>query len=689
MVRRSVLLEGTRLLAASVAAIWTLDLLLNLSFLETALRGEPPAARARDFLGLLLAGLWIAISLCAVSWAGGAVVAAITACRDRMKESVLLLSALVSAGTLLIVHGWPFAPAQVWRALPVALSGALLVYGLLRVLSRRRPEGPWLLGEAIPYALFPPILAGFALNAALRWEIRRAVIAAAVILAILVLSWTLRRSLPPWLALILGISPLLGGALLALHLSLAYSSYGAVRESTTTADDDARPSIVLIVLDTLRADHLRRHGYERNTMPALERWAEEALVASRAISPSGWTSPAHASIFTGRTVSEHGVHYATGAKAGGPVIRTHPFPRLPWLTERLSAHGYHCLAVAANSMAVPPEMKELRRLLVPNRDAWVRPGFGLLGDLIFPFSSRISERLRWKTPYADAGSIAEITMRSLPEGDGPFFLFVNFLDPHSPYNPPAATLDLLGVAAERLFDRYQTHRDLTRQWEELPEGTARHVADLYDGELRFMDIHLDRLLRWLDRRLGERAVIIVTSDHGEELGEEGRVGHEYGLSQALIHVPLFARGPGLEAGVIDPVVNLINLYDFILEAASTGRPREETLTDPGRHGAISERYPSGYNRRTLGPEYGRAWVSLIEGGHKGVGPSEEGFHLYDIEARGFTRELPASDAAAGEDLKARIDDYWSRKRDLRDRVDDLETLSEEEIRRLRSLGYVQ
>ncbi len=690
MLRRSLLPEGARLLAASVAAVWTLDLLLNLGLLESFLRGGPPAVRLRDLAGLLLAGLWIGIALWAVSWAGGTVLAALTSSRDPMRESVLLLSALVGAAVLLLVHGWPLAPARAGRAFLVALPGAALVYGLLRFLSRRRPERrPWLLGEAIPYALFPSILAGFALNALLRWEIRRAAIGAATVLAILLLSCALRRSLPPWLALILRVSPLLGAALLALHLSLAYSSYGAARESTAVAGADARPSIVLIVLDTLRADHLRRHGYERNTMPALERWAEGALAASRAISPSGWTSPAHASIFTGKTVSEHGIHYASGAKAGGPVIRTRPFPGLPWLTERLSARGYRCLAVSANSMAVPPEMEGLERLLVPNRDAWARPGFGLLGDLLFPFSRRLSERLRWRTPYADAGSIAEITIRALPEGDGPFFLFVNFLDPHSPYNPPDAMLDLLDVPPARLFDRYQTHRDLTRRWEELPEGIARHVADLYDGELRFMDIHLDRLLRWLDRRLGERAVMIVTSDHGEELGEEGRVGHEYGLSQALIHVPLFVRGPGLRTGTIEPVVNLINLYDFILEAASSGRPREETLVDPGPYGAISERYPSGYNRHTLGPEYGRAWVSLIEGRHKGVGPSEEGFRLYDIEAGGFARELPASGAAAGEDLKARIDAYWSRTRDPRDRLEDQETLSEEEIQRLRSLGYVQ
>lgn len=210
---------------------------------------------------------------------------------------------------------------------------------------------------------------------------------------------------------------------------------------------------------------------------------------------------------------------------------------------------------------------------------------------------------------------------------------------------------------------------------------------LYDAELHGLDSQLARLLTWIDERYGEDAVIIVTSDHGEELGEAGRVGHEYGLSQTLLHVPLFVRSPALSAGTVDEVVNIQHLYNFI-DAVATGESTDiDALIGVGKYHHVAERYPSGYNT-SLGRGYDRPWVCMFDGRYKGLGPSEEGFDLYDIEVLGFGTDAETSNPAIGDLMKTRIDDYWMEHEDRREETQRLESLSEEELKRLRSLGYV-
>ncbi|HXI03051.1 MAG TPA: sulfatase-like hydrolase/transferase, partial [Candidatus Saccharimonadales bacterium] len=450
-----------------------------------------------------------------------------------------------------------------------------------------------------------------------------------------------------------------------------------------------KPSIVLIVLDTVRADHLHRFGYARDTMPALEAWARDALTVERAVTPGGWTSPSHASIFTGLSVSEHGVHYAEDPGGDDEHLGTLPVEGLPWITNRLSALGYRCIAVSANSLAIPHEMTGWSRHVEPRRILWLPSTLAGLGDIVSPLSRRISEALRWRMPYAEASDVVDITMRAVPPQGGPLFLFVNMMDAHSPYNPPAAALRSLDVDPRPPFGLYATHRDITREWKDLPPGTGEALADLYDGELRSMDMELRRLLPWIDGRFGKNALVIVASDHGEELGEKGRVGHEYGLSQRILHVPLFVKGDGVRSGDDNEVASLVNLYDYILAAASGGTPDEAILSQAGKHGILSERYPSGYNAAKLGPAYGRAWVSLIEDDLKVVGPPDEGLKLYDLGKEGFSSEVPLAMTPEAALLGGRIADYWDALRDQRTGDEGRAAESKERLRRLKALGYVE
>ena len=117
------------------------------------------------------------------------------------------------------------------------------------------------------------------------------------------------------------------------------------------------------------------------------------------------------------------------------------------------------------------------------------------------------------------------------------------------------------------------------------------------------------------------------------------------------------------------------------------RPSASALGVTDDHGLIAERYPSGYNVETLGPEYERAWVAAFEGSSKVVGPSEHGFEVLDVER--FSRERPAPGSDATRALAGRVDGYWSRHRDRREDTPGAEGPSPEELERLRALGYAE
>ncbi|MCK4409574.1 MAG: sulfatase, partial [Candidatus Eisenbacteria sp.] len=561
-----------------------------------------------------------------------------------------------------------------------------------RLLMRARRVDAWGVREIIQWALVPALVVGFvneALNRVVSGALPEAAVPAAAggaFLFVAVLSLggrpTWRRSWVRWL-------PVLVAVLLAAHSCISFRTCGSYDYGATTARRPGdRPHIILIIIDTVRADHMRCYGYSRDTMPALERWARGGVTVRRAVSPSGWTTPAHASIFSGRTVSEHGIHYGSwqrGTRVGAPLM-TSAFEDVSWLPDALHDEGYHCLAISANALALRPEITGFDRVIIPGRAGWSKSSLAARADAASPLTRGISERMGWRMPYVDARGIVDIAMRAVPRDDRPLFLFVNFLDAHAPYNPPAPALKELGVQPGHLFSRYLYHRKISLLWDSLPEGRAQYVADLYDGELRWVDMNLERLLRWIDERYGEDAVIIVASDHGEELGEEGRVGHEYGLSQRIIHVPLFVRGPGLGRGELTDVVSLRSLFGFICSWAKGGSPGVEGLVEADEHGLISERYASTVNANILGADYERPWVSVIDGEHKAVGPSQGGFELYDIEAMGFDREVVVTDSLLESALRARIDEYWEEFRDQRTGGDEAPSAREKEA--LRSLGYL-
>jgi len=330
----------------------------------------------------------------------------------------------------------------------------------------------------------------------------------------------------------------------------------------------APPDVLLVSLDTTRADHLGVYGHPEPTSPVIDRLAGESIVFERAVSTSSWTLPAHASLFTGKLPTAHGAGYdpegelvLRDALAGDdvPPLRVSTIANgEQTLAERLAEAGYTTLGVAGGP--------------------WLKRVFGLTAGFTAWNDSAVTS-----LNGATAPDVTDAALDLLADVDErPFFLFVNYFDPHGPYRPPL--LDRLRVLGNPLA------------WLRGGPWLARLQRNGYDGEIRRMDRELGRLLDELRARGRYRdTLIVVTADHGELFGEGGHSGHGSYLSEAELHVPLLVKLPGGQrAGErVDLRVSTAGVFALILEQA--GLPPADgalpPVTAPLYDPVVAETYP--------------------------------------------------------------------------------------------------
>lgn len=421
-----------------------------------------------------------------------------------------------------------------------------------------------------------------------------------------------------------------------------------------------RPDLVLLVLDTTRFDSISFLGGPAGLTPAIDRLAEGAEVFSRATATSAWTLPSHASIFTGRLPARHGATYATWKLRDD----------LPTLAEGLHRMGYDTGAWSANALV--SRATSLDRGFAEFHELW-RAG-GDRSFLLQALRRTATEGLRRWGDEPDPARLPDAT-RSTGEAiewtadrDRPFFLFINYFEPHGSYDPPepfrSSRLATLDLSEE---ERRQIPRLIRESG--LPDLPLRVLADrlswsprelsilraLYDAEVAFVDSEIGRLTAALERRetAGARpTVLVVTSDHGEHFGEHGRVAHHFSLYQELLHVPLIIRDsrassdPG-ETARHDEVVSLRELYFFLLEMGR-GAPAATAL--PGRGGSGRGDSSRGRALAELDvpldliarftaddpsldrPVFHRRWWAALHGHFKVLWSPPEDPRLYDLEA---------------------------------------------------------
>ena len=286
----------------------------------------------------------------------------------------------------------------------------------------------------------------------------------------------------------------------------------AIAAALLGAAAPSRPNVLLLSIDTLRADHVGAYGAPQGSTPALDALAGDGLRFENAISPVPLTRPAHASLLTGLLPPEHGIRDNLPAKLD---------PSIPTLATRLKAEGYHTAAFVGSFLL--------------GRGSGLEAGFDVFGD----GSNAGTGDLVGAGAERRAEAVAAEALEFLSTARAPFFLWVHFYDPHAPYDPPGA-----------------------------------FSGNGYAGEIAYANSQAGRILDRL-RALGlaDSTLVVATADHGEGLGDHGEDEHGVLVYEETLRVPLIVRGPGIAPGRVErEPVSLSHIAPFLLEGGMNALP---------------------------------------------------------------------------------------------------------------------
>ena len=422
------------------------------------------------------------------------------------------------------------------------------------------------------------------------------------------------------------------------------------------------PNVVVIVVDTLRADHLSAYGYPRPTSPNIDRIAQQGVLFENAISASSWTLPSHASLLTGRYSYEHG---ATDVK---PPSGRALDGRYPTLAETFAQHGYRTGAFSANYIYFSKNLgfgrgflhfedyfhsifddfsrtlygRECTRLVLSKesvRRLLIRLGFPSIDEL--QPDSKTSWMVRKRASEVNREALRWIDRNP----SRPFFVFMNYFDVHRPYGTPPGY--------PRKFTHLTTHEVYLN---ETASSSSQGKDDLCDETIAYTDDQVGKFFSELQRRgLDKNALVVITSDHGDMLGEHGLFGHRNALFLPLIHVPLIFWQPGrIPAGVrVQRPVSNIALAATLTEqlgmpeAAQYPGPSlkslwAETQSQPQWPNPLSEiaRFKDEGPRA---PTHFGAMTSLVTPQYHFISHQTQGTQLYDwVKDPGENSNLAAS-----------------------------------------------
>ncbi len=436
---------------------------------------------------------------------------------------------------------------------------------------------------------------------------------------------------------------------------------------------EGRPSVILVVVDTLRADHLTQSGYPRPTSAALEPFAGRATRFTHAQAPSSWTAPSTASLLTGLSTARHGTT-GFGSALSGEVVT---------LAELLRASGWRTAGFSFN-----PHV---------SRTTNFDQGFERFED--------------YRGPWRDYPQFEEMVTGAkhwlAGRAEQPIFLYLHPMNVHGPYRVPEGRRDrLLGREPTPLFEYKKGHahavmaRGEIGRRREVTEAYLESLKDQYDSAVLYTMETLGAFFDFLEEEgLYDPSLIVVTADHGEELFDHGGFIHGYSLHREVVSVPLLIKMPGSRSGaVVETRVSLMDLFPTIMEVSGVkidhevdGRSLVPLLK--GGQGSFPESGDRPFLYEVSWPERcvargilsGKYKLIEIERNYEGV---RNALRLFDIEQDPFektdvSKALPEVAEELSVEMKARFE--YDRGRALARPPNRRHEMEEE---KLRALGYL-
>lgn len=435
--------------------------------------------------------------------------------------------------------------------------------------------------------------------------------------------------------------------------------------ATGCSRPDPRPNVILVLVDTLRADHMSLYGYERDTTPRLDRLARRGAVFEQARSQAACTFPSAnviltstpALAFLGRTEED------PGGVMGIP-------PEIPTIAQVFQEAGYRTAAISASP-------------IVRKSPGKFNPGGGFGAGF-----DAFDESCTWKK----GDCVLDLADAWLTGGEGPYFLYLHLMEPHGPYQPES----------KHFAGRYQGEHGWIEEGNPRPiiarvhsdgedvqwtEGDLQHLRDLYDDEIRSLDA---RLVPFLERRLeDDQTVVGLLSDHGESFLEKESMGHCRSVWDSEVRIPILFLGPEVPAARIPLPVEAMDLASTLVDLAGLERPR----TFRGRSLLPLFRRPDAEAETSAMSQAGR-WRSLTLGRTKlverreGNGPGRS-LQLFDVvEDPAELRDLSSEEPETTRRLLQRLLERDRIARASKPAAEANRQL-DEHIEQLRALGYLE
>lgn len=433
---------------------------------------------------------------------------------------------------------------------------------------------------------------------------------------------------------------------------------------------DLPPNVLLISVDTLRADALGSYGGALPT-PAFDRLAQQGILFEQAFAPAPATATSHATLFTGQDPQRHGV-----LRNGESLPATANV-----LAETFQAQGWHTGAFVS-SFVLDPRFGWDQGFDHYDADLPER-GATLGKEHAYPGAFWSAERFAGFDRRAT--STTEAARRWIEATPEPYFAFVHYFDPHAPYVPPQVFAERAAVATVPLEGRSAKG---------IGPDKLETLIRRYLGEVLYTDDALAALLDVVDRPGARPTLVVVTADHGEGLGQHHWMEHALHLYEEQLHVPLLLRWPGEipEGRRVATPVALADVAPTVLALAGLPLPADldgRSLAEVVRGGAEPAERPIFAVRRLVSESAGFGTgvkLSVREGAWKYIWNGDLPHELYDLEADPHERRnLIAERPEIAARLQARIEQHVASLPKMRDAA----PLSEETRAALRALGYVE